>query len=354
MCKIAIIGGCGSSGTTLLCHLLNAHPNIYCGPELYVFDKRQLYSSSFSYAETSFDQILSEGLRPLNLLGEDMRPLSTYKEPSRNFKDFLRDLPKHGLTREVVCRFASDSLSFHEFVSYIRNAILERAQKQYWVEKTPRNCYCIGEFLSCFPDGKYIHVVRDGRDVVQSLMNRGFTPEQATRRWMHDTATCLPYRNHDRCFILRYEDLVSSPKSIFNKLLWFLGESGNVEKILKQAKHQPISDKTHDSWNQQPNQGISSVAVEKWKKDSYLDKRFLEQLFCFTKTHEIFTKKLKLSRSYNANDVLDAFGYDNECMWNTRPSLGMRFFKHFLSELYYRPRFRYKPLFDVVLRIGCS
>ena len=38
------IGGCGSSGTTLLRKMLNMHPNVAVGPELSVFDRPELYS----------------------------------------------------------------------------------------------------------------------------------------------------------------------------------------------------------------------------------------------------------------------------------------------------------------------
>jgi len=41
--NLAIVGGCGSSGTTLLAHLVSRHPDIASGPEFNYFNHLDLY-----------------------------------------------------------------------------------------------------------------------------------------------------------------------------------------------------------------------------------------------------------------------------------------------------------------------
>lgn len=336
--QLAIIGGCGSSGTTLLCHLLHAHPDIYCGPELYLFDKRQLYTSTFSYTESSFEKLMQTGLRSVNLLGHEFSAESTGAQPKRTTRTFLRHFRKHNLTKEEIRQIAAESSSFQGFVTCIGSVLLTRTQKRYWVEKTPNNCYCIDEFLSFFPNSRYIHMVRDGRDVVPSLLKRGLTLEQATRRWIHDTATVFPHRRHPRCLIVRYEDLVTATEPTLSRLLEFLDLSTYTSFLLNEARKQPIREKTHNSWNSQPNQKLSTRSVGKWKKDTYQDKAYLEQLFNYVVMDRKLANRLDLDRAFNANDVLIELGYDPIDVWDVSPNKSYRLLKHSYIEWLHRLR----------------
>ena len=90
-----------------------------------------------------------------------------------------------------------------------------------------------------FPRGRFIHVIRDGRDVVSSLMTPGCMdpatgekvwccqdPESAANYWAHvvaevrKQAETLP----DRYLEVRYEDMVSHPEAVARQVLAFLGE----------------------------------------------------------------------------------------------------------------------------------
>ena len=52
MKKPIFLGGCGSSGTTLLRKMLNAHPRIACGPEMSVFDRPKMFEISLDWLYT--------------------------------------------------------------------------------------------------------------------------------------------------------------------------------------------------------------------------------------------------------------------------------------------------------------
>ena len=49
--KIAIAGGCGSSGTTLLAHLLSKHPDIGSGPEFNFFNHFEIFDFPLSWSD---------------------------------------------------------------------------------------------------------------------------------------------------------------------------------------------------------------------------------------------------------------------------------------------------------------
>lgn len=98
------------------------------------------------------------------------------------------------------------------------------AKKQRWVEKTPRHVHRIGKILAWLPQARILYVVRDGRDVVYSLMQRGYQLEDGVTRWIDDNRAGLQFLNDPRVHLLRYEDLVSNFDSTLRRVLFFLGE----------------------------------------------------------------------------------------------------------------------------------
>lgn len=57
-------------------------------------------------------------------------------------------------------------------VEYVRkefNVFLKKSKKRVVVDKSPQNSYKIDFIYSIFPDAKFIHLTRDGRDVVHSV-----------------------------------------------------------------------------------------------------------------------------------------------------------------------------------------
>jgi len=107
------------------------------------------------------------------------------------------------------------------------------------VETTPHTLLHMAMMGSLFPRGRFIHVVRDGRDVVSSLLQRDWMdpatgervwcckdPEAAANYWTHvvdairTQASTVPGRYLEVC----YEDLVAHPEAVIRQVLAFLGE----------------------------------------------------------------------------------------------------------------------------------
>lgn len=190
-----VIGGCGSSGTTLLRRMLDRHPAIFCGPETRLFLPR----------------VAS-----------------------------LQDLADRlGFPEPQVRRWRDESLSKAEFVERVQAACLARSGKTVWAEKTPENIRYFPAIARRFPRARLVHVIRDGRDVACSLrqakwlrlekMTAGAdrsSPEAleaCIRYWTERVAFGRSLRGHRNYHELRYEDLLADPEATLRGLLGFAG-----------------------------------------------------------------------------------------------------------------------------------
>ena len=327
-----LIGGSGSSGTTLLSHLLNSHPEIHCGWELHLLSKKRLYERPFRYSRSEFARMLREGFPTTGgKTDEESFVTSTCGRPVRDMT-FLCRLEWHGISPENVCLLAESSGSFKEFIDRFFREILNRSRKNRWAEKTPANCYTIGNFLDLYPSGRYVQVVRDGRDVVPSLMKKGISLEEAVRTWTSMTAVALPYRRHPRYYEIRYEDLVRDPEDSLRGLMRFLELSGEPGSLMERARSLAVSGFVSSTWGARPDEPIRRDSLGKWKRGDYPARRRIEQLFRHLKVTRAVAEELGLPGRFNANDILSIFGYDVREDWNPETWPDRRTIRNYLKE----------------------
>lgn len=230
------IGGCGRSGTTLFREVLNRHPRLACGPET------SLFGLPFSVGNIG---------GPWGLDAEHLEGLQ------RN----------SGHVVGFVERFARE--------------FLDSESKQRWVEKTPNNVRAIGPILTWFPNARFIHIIRDGRDVVCSLRHhpkehlihgrvvpsgRVNPIEKTAARWRDDTADGLAYTTHPRVLEVRYEAMVSDPASAFAEVCGFIGERFYPEMLLPGVS--AVSSRPGQNTNNaNAVSAISTRSVGRWRSD---------------------------------------------------------------------------------------
>jgi sulfotransferase family protein len=130
-----------------------------------------------------------------------------------------------------------------EFLGVLRKYMAELLQPmlrelkegEIFLEKSPSHALCIGAIKELLPECKIIHVLRDVRDVVASLLAASKTwgkawaphhPAAAAALWVeHVTAVRRASENlsgEEFCEV-RYEDLVTAPESSLRGLSEFLG-----------------------------------------------------------------------------------------------------------------------------------
>jgi hypothetical protein len=177
------IVGCARSGTTLLRMILDSHPRISCGEE------------------TKF---LTD-LEPI--LGTHWHLLAAYRFDRAWWLDRIR-----------------------EMYGGFQAAYLEKRGKARWAEKTPGYTLHLPFVEELFPDAQYVHIIRDGRDVVASYRDRwGYRSgvRAANSVWAQYVRTARDFGSHlprERYHELRYEALVAETEPTVRALFAFLGE----------------------------------------------------------------------------------------------------------------------------------
>ncbi len=83
-----------------------------------------------------------------------------------------------------------------------------RDGKRYLVEKTPRHVHRLDMVERLAPRARVVIPVRDGRDVVASIVKRGMTTEEAIERWVEDNSIVLERRDRPNVVVYRHEDLI--------------------------------------------------------------------------------------------------------------------------------------------------
>ncbi|HUF09817.1 MAG TPA: sulfotransferase [Rhodothermales bacterium] len=138
--------GCARSGTTLLQRMLDNHP------ELAVANDTHFILSVIDKA----------------LLGDGNDPIMTAKivDDTLSYYRFSR----LGLNEAQVRAAAENARTYSGFVSNLYDVFGSLHGKPFAGEKTPSYCASIPKLSSLFPDAKFIHLMRDGRDVALSVL----------------------------------------------------------------------------------------------------------------------------------------------------------------------------------------
>ncbi len=101
----------------------------------------------------------------------------------------------------------------------------EREGKPRWGDKTPGYATKMRRIWRALPEARFVHMIRDGRDVAVSLERRksGLSTKEVANRWSHrirktrGLATILPHYLE-----VRYEDLVTDPDGVLGKVCAFI------------------------------------------------------------------------------------------------------------------------------------
>jgi hypothetical protein len=189
--------GVGRSGTSILGYALSLHPRLFVSHEL---------------------RVLELALHAAALLDRDGEPLSE-KPPG----------------------YSPLGLAFGAaFAEALGVAQLEHESKPggVYADKYPPYCSQIGALKNLFPGARFVHILRDGRDVVSSaarafVADRGWRREREIPRvaelaqhWAREVALARRHAAQlgpESYRELRYEDLLARREEVLASLLEFLG-----------------------------------------------------------------------------------------------------------------------------------
>jgi len=140
---------------------------------------------------------------------------------------------------------------------------LSRSGGRRWVEQTPSYSTVAGELAAMFPDAQFLHIVRDGRQVADSMARMwDWSIDKSARQWRDHVTAVLELEQQQPARVLRfhYENLVADPEQQLQAIFGFLALDLPQESIdFIQAKpintapgtdQQASTDKLKPRWQQ--------------------------------------------------------------------------------------------------------
>ena len=215
--NLVFIVGSPRSGTTYLQRLLASHEMIMTGQE----------SNVFQYVGPLLRRWRAEGQQVDGRGGVGLG--CYYNEP-----EFLQ------LLSGFLCKL-------------LQPMIGKLGPGMLFVEKTPQHAVFLSEIIELLPDCHIIHMVRDPRDVVASMLaaskswGRAWAPRSARRSalmWLRQVKAAKEAQNTipaEQFHEVRYEDLVAHPTSILESLTSFLKLSWAEDAVAEAVRRNSIA-----------------------------------------------------------------------------------------------------------------
>jgi hypothetical protein len=251
---LALVGGCGSSGTTLLIHLLSRHPQVASAPELNFFNHPE--SLDLAHFTSSIDALLAR-----------RRLTPGYKQVAT----FLGPRAKLGIDRALLGEWAASARDAADLHRRLARHVCERAGATHFVEKTPTNVYAFARLARTAPDVRLVHLVRDGRDVAASLGRRGKSLYASGSRWLYDTLAGLRARGHESYLEVRYEDLVRDPPRVLARIYAHVGLPEPQPQAAAETPGTYREDwrnkRSGQRWNLTPDDAVSDASVGRFRRE---------------------------------------------------------------------------------------
>jgi hypothetical protein len=145
--------------------------------------------------------------------------------------------------------------------------------KDIWGEKSPPYTQYVYMIEKMFPNARYIHLIRDGRDVALSLMEKTWGPGDlvsSLEYWARQISCArrMLYMLPDHKYMeVRFEELVANPEVELRRVTQFLGIE--FEPAMLDAYRQRAASKVGDLINSihpHLNEKPSTDQAYKWKK----------------------------------------------------------------------------------------
>lgn len=215
--QVFFVAGAFKSGTTWVQLLLDAHPQLACRGEGHF---GQYLASDLGNALTEYNRRI------------DTKNRSVFAE-TPGFPLLGREHGMHLLATAIALQFSR----------YAGDAAIRAVG-----EKTPDNIRALPLLIELFPAARFVHVIRDGRDVVTSgwFHNTRVSPDWLKEHyptfseyagkvgefWAKDVQAGRDFgRDHPDAYLeVRYEDLIADPARETARMLTFLGaDAGRAE-----------------------------------------------------------------------------------------------------------------------------
>jgi len=244
----------GRSGSTLLRAILVQHPTVSIPPESFVLGRLvrrfRRYYGRLPWP-VCVRLVTSDFARGVDFPFWDL-PLGAFVQEAEAMPKTRRNLAS---LVECLYRFYS---SHH------------KPTATRWGDKSTNSVLFVDALLELYPRAQFIHLVRDGRDVVASRLARGWHDDvvPACDSWLRLVGPALstPIRDKADAFLeIRYEDLVRAPDRVVRQVADFLGLSFVPEMLQPQKIVHRLGD-TDRVIHEHLKQAITPTHIGKWRQ----------------------------------------------------------------------------------------
>lgn len=257
------IVGCVRSGTTLLRRVLEASPVLHIPPE--------------TYALGSIIKVFRQnrGIRWHNLVDLVLARLAFHPE----FHTFEMSL---GRAERILLETPRDRRSLACILNafYVGHAREMGKECERWGDKTPFNVFHLERIRSVFPDAQFVHLVRNGVDVVASCLRAGVYEDvdRAAKRWVTSVRLGRRFvrRHPSQCLTVRYEDLVGDPDPVVSQIFKFLDVRFDADMLGDRLHVNSMGDVPKYDYHSRIREPIDAKSVGKGYRD--LSPELIEQV----------------------------------------------------------------------------
>lgn len=241
--------GCPRSGTTLLQSFIAAHSQITSFPESKFFQR-----SIYPHTIRSRLGIASARARV-------------------NFERFLTDI-NHEDKKAFLPRNAIFIAQYAKAFVEALDTITVQENKCCWLEKTPAHLQRIKYIEKFVPQSKFIHIIRNGEDVVASLYdvthkfpktwNGSWNIDKCIQRWLTDVEISSTHSHKPNHLLVRYDSLVENSQLILEEICDFLQLPFETAMLEDRAKVVKRLIRDNERWKKSVGQIVSNNKSEKF------------------------------------------------------------------------------------------
>jgi hypothetical protein len=258
------VGGAGRSGTTLLVDLIGGHSEI--SPVYETDFVQNVIYMLIGRSQLPLAQKLSRLEAYLQSWGEQIENKPHNKGANERFvhgPHYLRFTESQFSVASTdllsaVARGVEPTDALANMITSLFSSHAIADDKKVWVNKTPANLSIAPELHQMFPRMKFLHCVRDPRDVACSVVDRPWGPqthEQAGEWWRGKVARGLQWGRSGAGDYMEvsYEALLLKPAAVLDSVFEWLGYPLEGATVVGERIAQGIS--------------FDCSRIERWRQD---------------------------------------------------------------------------------------
>ena len=234
------IVGSGRCGSTLMRVMFDAHPDMAVPTELY-----------FSLAPRA-EWLTPDGSLIVDRVVADLEARPWYP----------RMKLEPGAYRAAIA--AEAPTDYADVIRSLYGVYAQAQGKPRYGNKSPGHVASMPQLLALFPEAKFIHIVRDGRNVALSYMEHNFGPSdlagsaEAWRNRVMRGRRAGAKLGPDRYTEVRYEDLLDDPEGQLRRLCAFVDLPFNdaVLRYYERVPNMVIGGGAHPKLSMPPTKGM--------------------------------------------------------------------------------------------------